>query len=103
MTFATLLLLAALIDMIGGLFIVLSVSSFLHSLLLYLGIIVLFKGIMSLLYSIQKSFYFDFLGWVDILSGMLLLLMFIGLPVSFVWIFGVLLLAKGIWSLLFVF
>ncbi|MBI2084819.1 MAG: hypothetical protein HYT70_04405 [Candidatus Aenigmarchaeota archaeon] len=90
-----------MIDIFGGLLIFFNFVSFLHIFLLYLGITILFKGIMSVLYGLEKRFYLDFLGGIDILSGLLLIFTFFGLPAGFVWIFGVLLLSKGIWSFLF--
>lgn len=101
MPFSTLLLLASLLDITGALIILFNFAAALHSLLLYFGSMVLFKGIMSVIYSLQNRFYFDFLGWVDVLSGLLMLLIFAGMPAGFVWIFGALLLAKGVWSFLF--
>lgn len=67
----------------------------------YIGIVILVKGLWSVFSSFLAKFYFDNLGWIDIVSGTTLMLLFYGKDISFFWIFGIAILVKGLWSILF--
>ncbi len=81
----------SLIDIISGIIIITTSSSHL------LGIILLVKGLMSVIPSFLSGFFFDVLGFIDILGALVLLGIF-----NFK-LLGILLVAKGLYSLLFVF
>ncbi len=78
-----------------GLFdIIVGVSlAFPNFLVFYIGIIVLIKGISSIVGSFAAKYFFDFMGFIDVIAGVILLLNF-----SIPW-FWLLPLIKGIYSL----
>ncbi|MBU5537334.1 MAG: DUF308 domain-containing protein [Candidatus Aenigmarchaeota archaeon] len=90
----------AIVDIIGGLVLIFNSVSFVHVLLFYLGWIIFVKGVWALFNSLRKHFYFDYLGLIDIACGGTMLLIFFSLNVSFLWFLGILLLSKGLWSIL---
>lgn len=62
----------------------------------WLGIIMLIKAIYSIITSIATHFYFDWIGWIDLLTGAVIL-MDLAIP----WFFLVPL-AKGVYSLIMI-
>lgn len=99
--FHVLLFLIAIIDILGGLLIIFNSVSALHVFLVYFGVIILAKGAWSVFSSFMARFFFDYLGWIDIISGAVLLLLYSDAGVSFLWISGIAVLIKGVWSILF--
>ena len=97
-----LLLLLGILDMIAG--IILGLSGFVtfneSSFVLYLGIIMIVKGIVSYLTGAAKGFYMDFMGILDIIGGMLMILAATGFVLFFFPYIGLLLLLKGAYSML---
>jgi len=79
----------SLIDILAG--ISLAVPNFLS---FYLGIIMLLKGISSIVGSFASGFFFEIMGFIDLITGILLIFNF-NLP--WFWILPVL---KGIFCLL---
>jgi hypothetical protein len=63
-----------------------------------ISLILLSKGIWSMMSSIASGFYYDLLGFIDFLGAILLLIMNFGTPVSFSWVIGALIAAKAIWA-----
>jgi uncharacterized membrane protein HdeD (DUF308 family) len=59
----------------------------------YIGLIILIKGIFSIIGSFAAKYFFDFMGFIDVIAGVILLLNF-----SIPW-FWLLPLIKGIYSL----
>ena len=98
--FETLLFTIAIVDVIGGLLLIFDWVSAFHTLLFYFGVIMLVKGLWSVFDCIRKKFYFDFLGWIDVVSGATMLLIFFGWSLSFLWFLGIIILIKGLWSML---
>jgi len=60
----------------------------------YLGIIILLKGISSIIGSFVSGFYFEIMGAIDLISGLMLIF---GFFVPWFWIIPML---KGIYSLI---
>ena len=92
--------LLAIIDVIGGLLLILNSISVFHTLLFYFGVIILVKGIWTVFGSMRKKFYFDLPGWTDTLSGVVMLLISFNWSLSFLWFLGIIILLKGLWSIL---
>jgi len=70
-------------------------------LLFYFAFLCLAKGGWSLIAAFSSRFYFDFLGLLDILAGIFLLLLYYKITAPFLGIVGIMLALKGIWSLFF--
>lgn len=85
----------ALADLIGALLLV--YPGVFGRLAFYIGLILLVKGAVSFLGSFLTGFFFEFMGALDIIAGICILL---GWKVPILW---VLLLIKGLWSFVFVF
>ena len=96
------LLLIGLVDIFGGLLLVFN-PVFLHNLLFYFGVIILLKGLWSIVSSAVAHFYFDLFGWIDMVASVLLLIAYFDSPLSFAGFAGIVILLKGLWSILFVF
>ncbi|MBI2547345.1 MAG: DUF308 domain-containing protein [Candidatus Aenigmarchaeota archaeon] len=92
--------LLAILDVISGVLLLFSFVPFVYNILFYLGVIIIVKGAWTVFDSLHKNIYFDGLGWIDIMSGAVMLLLFFGWPISFGWLFGILILVKGLWSVL---
>ncbi len=60
----------------------------------YLGILILIKGIFSIIGSFAVKYFFDFMGFIDLIAGIMLLFSF-----SIPW-FWILPMIKGIYSLI---
>ena len=60
----------------------------------YIGVIVLIKGVSSVIGSFASGFYFDFMGFIDLAAGIILLL---GLFIPWLWILPMI---KGIYSII---
>ena len=60
----------------------------------YLGILILIKGILSILGSFATKYFFDFMGFIDLIAGVMLIFSF-----SIPW-FWLLPMIKGFYSLI---
>lgn len=87
-----LLWLFGLLDILAGLGL-LFLNSAPANLIFWLGILVLIKGIASVGGATLQKYFFDWMGWVDLIVGVCLLLHF---SVPLLWL---LVMAKGLWSL----
>ncbi len=87
-------------DVIGGLLIIFSSISLFNFAAFYFGVVILVKGVWTVFDSLRKRFYVDILGWIDVVAGFALLLVFFDKSISLLWVFGLLLLGKGLWSIL---
>ena len=79
------------LDVIAGLILLLG---FKHFAWLF-GILVLLKGAMSVFSAVASGFYFDLMGYIDLLAGAALLLLSKNIIFGFFAILGVIILAKG--------
>ena len=87
------MLVAALgvLDIIVGLSILF--KEFFAGLALVLGVIVLLKGLFSVLGSLMHKFFLDILGWVDLLAGVVLLF---SIDIPLIWLAIII---KGVYSI----
>lgn len=60
----------------------------------YLGILILIKGISSVIGSFAVKYFFDFMGFIDLIAGIMLIL---GFSIPWFWILPMI---KGIYSLI---
>jgi len=92
-----------LIDLLFG--IILAVSGLVDfsgsSLVFFLFILAFIKGVYSILTATAAGFYFDLLGMFDLLSGVFLFLVFSGIQFHFFVYLGIIVILKGIYSILF--
>lgn len=70
--------------------------SFLFGYLIYLN---LAKGIWSVITSFAAGYYFDWMGIMDVIAGGIILLWMKGIILSFFPTIGVIMIAKGIYSI----
>jgi len=94
------LLLLAIVDIFSGSLLYFH-PSFLVRPFFYLGVICLTKGGWSLITSIAQRFYFDILGLLDIIAGLFLIMLYNGVSFPFFSVFGIMIILKGIWTMLF--
>ncbi len=64
--------------------------------LIWIGIIMLIKAVYSLAASISTHFYFDWLGWIDLLTAAVIIL---NLAIPFYFLVPI---AKGVYSIIMV-
>jgi predicted MFS family arabinose efflux permease len=89
----TILLFLGLVDIAAGFALVLpNVFGFLAA---SVGALLLLKGSSSIVGSFLAGYYFDFLGWIDLLAAAAI---FLGWSIPLLWL---LLFIKGAWSMLF--
>ncbi|OGI12581.1 hypothetical protein A3K64_01605 [Candidatus Micrarchaeota archaeon RBG_16_36_9] len=83
------LALLGILDIIAGISLVLP-----NFIVLYIGIIFIFKGIFSIVGSFAAEYFFDIMGIIDLIAGIMLLTHF---SIPFFW---VLLMIKGAYSII---
>jgi hypothetical protein len=66
--------------------------------ILILGIVAIVKGIYSVFAGFGAGFYFDVLGWLDLVVGVMLLLVNWNIVFPFFLYVGILLILKGLYS-----
>lgn len=76
------------------------VWSFPGTFMLVVAILLLTKGVWSILSAARAGFSFDIFGGVDFIAAMALLIINFGTPISFAWLIGVVLAIKAIYTLL---
>jgi hypothetical protein len=91
-----------ILDLIGG--ILLGISGFVpytgSDFVSAIGVILILKGIISYLSGAAKGFYLDFMGVLDAIAGIMLVLAATGFVVFFFTYIGILLALKGIYSVI---
>jgi uncharacterized membrane protein HdeD (DUF308 family) len=75
-------------------------SSSLQSLFGYFTYIMLAKGILSVIGSLTANYLFDWMGYLDMITGIVLLMTTMKVSLAIFPTIGFLLLAKGVYSLL---
>ncbi len=84
-----------LLAILGFLDILVGISlMFPNFLAFYLGVIALIKGISSVIGSFATGFYFDFMGFIDLIAGIMLIF---GFSIPWFWILPMI---KGTYSLI---
>ena len=86
-----LLTILSLIDIVAGIFLLFKIFP---GLAFWLGIIILLKGISSVVGSIFSKYFFDWMGFIDLIVGILLIF---NLSVPWFWILPIL---KGSYTLI---
>ena len=94
------LFILALVDIAAGILLYFH-PGFLPKLFLYFAIFCLAKGGWSILSAIVSKFYFEFLGLLDVAVGVFLFLLYNNISFPFFYVFGIMLVLKGIWSMFF--
>lgn len=69
------------------------IIAFPRAIVFWLGALILIKGISSVIGGAIEGWWFDVLGWIDLVAAVCLLL---GWSIPFLWLA---LLAKGLWSI----
>lgn len=87
-----LLSLLGLIDILAGFFILFS-ESIPSGILFFLGVIILIKGLSSIIGGALAKFFFDFLGWIDLIVGLAIIFSW---DIPFLWVLPIL---KGAYCL----
>ena len=95
-----LLFILGLVDIVVGVLLWFSSGSPLAAsgLAITFGILWLLKGIYSIVAGASAGFYLDALGIFDLLSGIFLILSYLGLSWGFVLYLGILMIIKGVYS-----
>jgi len=75
-------------------------SSSLQSMFGYFTYIMLAKGFLSVIGSLTANYLFDWMGYLDVITGIILLMTTMNISLAFFPTIGFLLLAKGVYSLL---
>jgi hypothetical protein len=65
----------------------------------FFGLLFLIKGFWSIISAGIEGFWFDVLGWADMITGIFLALIWLGIWFDFEIWFAIPMAAKGIWSL----
>ena len=94
------LVILGIIDLIIGVLLVVSPAGGLvgNSIVFVLGIIALLKGLYSVLAAAGAGFFFDILGWLDLIAGIFLLLANWGIVFGFFLYVGILMILKAFYS-----
>jgi hypothetical protein len=87
-------LILSVIDMFSGSLLLLNLKFFLN----YIAGIMLLKGAFSILSSLGIGYWFDWMGAVDVISGVAILLFAFGLPASIFTNLAWIVIFKGIYS-----
>ena len=72
-----------------------------HSIFIYMSIFYLLKGGWSVVSSLAAGYFYDWMGTLDFITGIALLLIFYGTVLNFFWIIGIAHILKGLYSLIF--
>lgn len=87
----------SVIDIVVGILIIFGIGQG-NNYVLFLFIVSLLKGSFSVVSSFSEGFYFDIFGALDFVAGVVLMLIFFGIGFPSLWIVGVLMLLKGLYS-----
>jgi len=87
-----LLVVLGIFDILVGLTILF--KEFFSGLILTVGVIVLIKGLFSVLGSLMNKFFLDILGWIDLLAGIVLLF---NVNIPLIWLAVII---KGVYSII---
>ncbi|RLJ08668.1 MAG: hypothetical protein DRP13_02215 [Candidatus Aenigmatarchaeota archaeon] len=96
-----LLLLFGIFDLIAGVagMIVPFISAQGNTFILAIGVLAIIKGLYSYLAGALAGFYFDILGLLDLITGILLVLSFYNLVFGWMFYFGLILTLKGVYTI----
>ncbi len=71
-----------------------------ENIMLWASILIIIKGTYSIITSFNNGFYTDFMGIIDFISGVLLLIIIFGVLFEFSWIVGIILGIKGFYTII---
>lgn len=74
--------------------------SFPGTFMFILGLVLISKGIWSLISSLRVGFYFDVMGLIDLVAAIVILAVNFGTPIGFAWIIGIIIAIKATYTLL---
>jgi uncharacterized membrane protein HdeD (DUF308 family) len=94
------LIILGIFDIIMGVFLALSGPMKGIDIILWLGVIVLLKGIYSMLSNFASGFLLDLMGVLDLLCGIFLVMAFYGFYYHFFLYVGILMFLKGLYSVI---
>ena len=89
-------LILSIIDLLAGSLLLLNLNFYIN----YIAGILAIKGLFSILSSLGVGYWFDWMGFVDILTAIALLLFSFGIPATFFTTIAYLIIFKGIYSLI---
>jgi len=87
----------SVLDFVGAIFLV---WAFPGNVMLAVSLLLLAKGIWSMVSSVAAGFHYDVFGFVDFAAAIVLLVVNFGTPIGFAWIIGAILAAKAGYTLL---
>ena len=87
----------SVLDFLGAF---LLVWSFPGTFMFVVALLLLIKGIWSMISSLAAGFYYDVFGFVDFAAAMVLLIVNFGTPLGLAWIIGAILAVKAAYTLL---
>lgn len=87
----------SVLDFFGAIFLV---WAFPGNFMLAISLLLLAKGIWSMISSLAAGFYYDAFGFLDFVAAIVLLVINFGTPLSFAWVVGIILAAKAAYTLL---
>ena len=87
----------SVLDFFGAIFLV---WAFPGGFMLAISLLLLAKGIWSMVSSFAAGFHYDVFGFIDFVAGIILIVVNFGTPIGFAWIVGIILAAKAIYTLL---
>jgi len=93
------LVILGIIDIVVGIGLVFSGSLEGVSIIFYLAMLGIIKGIYSIISAIAGGFYYDLLGFMDLVSGILLYFAFSGSHLGFFFYIGLVMVLKGLYSM----
>lgn len=88
------------ISVIDFLAAILLIWNFPGTFMLVVALVLLAKGVWSIVSSLAEGFYYDIFGFVDFSGAIVLLVVNFGTPVSFAWIIGAAVGGKALYTLL---
>lgn len=74
--------------------------SFPGSFMLVIALLLLTKGVWSVISSLNAGFYYDIFGFVDFVAAIVLIVINFGTPVGYAWIFAMFVAGKAVYTLL---
>ena len=95
------LLLLGICDVVAGIFLFFGNMLGGSMVLIVFGSIIAFKGLYSLVASIGVGYLYDWMGFLDLLVGLLLVAAFYGYVFDVSWAIGLFVLLKGLYSVFF--
>lgn len=94
----------SILDILAGLLVFSSYSGLeglFGKIVLYAAVFHIVKGAWSVFTSYLMGFFFDVLGWIDFIAGILILLALYGFAFHFAYVVAIIIVIKGLYCILF--